>query len=219
MEFYLDTPVLDSSGFYRAELARAIYDIRQDFEVISQSQTNELEEYYRIKTEQIRAEIESENERKRLLASEGVIDSMDTTALTASLRDNQNDLLSLQADNKQLQLQFDAVIEDLERIQDENAREKQAYEQDIEQFRQLIDDKRDSIDNIVENNTSLRFELSTYGRLLAVEEQHLNRMEQQQEQQLQSSPSTSSYRDQQPPDRVPSDLTTKKMTVQKTARG
>ncbi len=223
---FIGTPVIDASRFYRTELARAISDIRQDFEVLSQSQTNELEEYFRIKTEQIRAEIESENERKRLLASEGAIESMDKIALTSSLRDNQNDLASLQTENKELQTVLDAIVDDLEKIQDDNLRERQLYDQELAQIRQQITDKQEIIDSLLQNNVSLRFELSTYRRLLDVEEQHLNRAEQGQ--QLQSSTpesrtsalaSSSSYQTQQTPRRDLNELETKKMTVQKTARG
>jgi len=215
--YYIGSPVLDVSRFYRIELARAISDIRQDFEVLSQSQVNELEEYYRVKTEQVRAEIESENERKRLLASEGALEFMDKTGLTSSLKDNQNDLISLRAENRQLQSVLDAIADDLEKIQDENSRGKQLYDQELAQLQQQIADKQETVDSLLQNNVSLRFEMSTYRRLLDVEEQHLNRIEQ--EQPLQSSSSSSSYQNQQTANRVLNDLATKKMTVQKTARG
>jgi regulator of replication initiation timing len=261
------------SRFYRTELARAISDIRQDFDVLSQSQVNELEEYYRVKTEQVREEIASENERKRLLASEGVVESMDKLALSSSLKDHQTDLTSLQTENRQLQAEFDAIADDLERIQEEHSREKQSYSHELTQLRQEIDNRKTAIDELLENNVSLRFEMSTYRRLLDVEEKHLNRMEQEQDlpslptssasyrveqgqelssvarptsssyrveqgqelpsvarptssayrveqgQPLQSSPQVSSYQNQQTPDRSLADLGTKKMTVQKTARG
>jgi chromosome segregation ATPase len=206
----LATPVIDVSRFYRIELAHAISDIRQDFEVLSQSQVNELEEYYRVKTEQIRAEIESENERKRLLANESSIESMDKTVLTSSLKDTQNDLIGLHAENKQLQSIFDAIANDLGKIQDEHSRETQFYDHELAQIRQEITNKQETIDNLVENNVSLRFELSTYRRLLDVEEKHMNRVEQGQT-------LISSY--QMPTNQILNDLATKKMTVQKTARG
>ena len=209
----LATPVIDVSRFYRMELARAISDIRQDFEVLSQSQVNELEEYYRVKTEQVRAEIESENERKRLLASEGVMESMDKTVLTSTLKENQNDLINLQAENKQLQSAFDAIVADFETIQEAHFRDRQSSDQEFAQLQEQINEKQETIDSLLQNNVSLRFELSTYRRLLDVEEQHLKRVEQGE--QLQSTAST--Y--QAPINRAFEELTTKKMTVQKTARG
>ena len=209
----LSTPVIDVSRFYRMELARAISDIRQDFEVLSQSQVNELEEYYRIKTEQVRAEIESENERKRLLASEGVIESMDKTLLTSAVKDNQNDLINLHRENKDLQTFLDAIVNDLEKIRDEHLRERQSYDHELVQIQQQIADKQETVDSLLQNNISLRFELSTYRRLLDVEEQHMKRVEQEGSTGLTSSSSQST------PNRVYDDLATKKMTVQKTARG
>jgi hypothetical protein len=206
----LTTPVIDVSRFYRIELARAISDIRQDFEILSQSQVNELEEYYRVKTEQVQAEIESENERKRLLASEGSIESMDKIVLTSSLKDTQNDLITLQTENKQLQSIFDTIADDLEKIQEEHSRQIQVNDQEFIRIRQQITDKQDTIDNLLENNVSLQFELSTYRRLLDVEEKHMNRVEQGQT-------LLSSY--QIPTNQILNDLATKKMTVQKTARG
>jgi len=250
----LGRPVIDVSRFYRIELARAISDIRQDFEILSQSQTNELEEYYRVKTEEIRAEIESENERKRLLASQGVLESMDIPGLTSSLRNSQNDLISLQIENNQLQSILDAIIDDFEKIQDEHLREKQIYEQELAVIREQINDKQETIDNLIQNNVSLRFEMSTYRRLLDVEEKHINKVEQGQQLRSSStstsilgstsasplapkstsgstytsplastsilgSTSSSPYRNPPTANRPLSDLETKKMAVQKTARG
>ncbi|CAF1073131.1 unnamed protein product [Rotaria sordida] len=240
----LNTPTLDLSAFYRAELAHAISDIRRDFEVLSQSQTNELEAYYKIKTEQVREEIETENERKRLLANESTIDVMDTAHLTSSLREGQNELISLQKENRDLQIQFDAIIDDLEKIQNERLREKESIDRELALIREQTADKKDLIDAILENNVSLRFELSTYRGLLQAEEQHLNRMEQEPQTHSLSSPGlssglqlglpsglssglplglpsglSSSKQNQEIPNRDRSNSGTKKMTVQKTARG
>ena len=224
----LGTPVLDVSTFYRIELARAISDIRQDFEVLSQSQANELEDYYRVKTEQVRQEIASEDERKRLLNSEGAVESMDTIAMSSSLKDNHKDLGSLRAENQQLQGQLDAIVDDLEKIQEETLRERQSYEQELNQLRQQVADQQATIDGVLDNNVSLRFEMSTYRRLLDVEEKHLNRMEQTPAT-LPAQPSVgisalaaSSFAYPEQPaasSRAANELGTKKMTVQKTARG
>ncbi|CAF0978891.1 unnamed protein product [Rotaria sp. Silwood1] len=219
----LNTPIHDVSAFYRTELAHAISDIRRDFEVLFQTQTNELEEYYRIKTEQVREEIEAENERKRLLASEGTIELMDTVHLTTSLRDGQNELLELRQQNNNLQTDLDAIIDDFEKIQNEHLREKDSYERELLLIREQIDDKQNIVDAILQNNVSLRFELSTYRGLLAAEEQHLNRIEQEPQTHnlslssgLLSTIPSSSF---QNPDGNRKNLETKKMAVQKTARG
>jgi len=148
-----------------------------------------------------------------LLASEGVVESMDKVALTNTLKDNQLDLNALQQENKQLQAIFDAIVNDLEKIQDEHLKEQHAYEQDLGQIRNEINEKQNTINNLLENNVSLRFELSTYRRLLDVEEQHLKRVEQGQQQ---TEASLSSARQS---NQLLNELTTKKMTVQKTARG
>ena len=44
---------IDPAQFYRHELERAIRDIRGDFEDLSEQQKRELEEWYKIKTEEI----------------------------------------------------------------------------------------------------------------------------------------------------------------------
>jgi len=230
----LGTPVLDVSGFYRTELARAISEIREDFEVLSQSQADELEEYYRMKTEQVRSEIAAENERKRLLASQGVVESMDTSGLTSSLKDTNEDLGKLRQENQALQADIDAIVEDLQRIQYENDNERKQYDKDLDQLREEIANKENAISSILENNVSLRFEMSTYRRLLDVEEKHLNRVEEQRASGASqftnpsslSSLSTSSgigslvtTSPQLARSGAMSDVGTKKMTVQKTARG
>ena len=131
-----------------------------------------------MKTEQVREEIAAENERKRLLATEGATDLMDTAMLSSTLRDDHDDLLSLKSENKQLQALLDDTVADLEKIQDERLRDKQASEQELAQLSEEVADKQASIDNMLENNVSLRFEMSTYRRLLDAEEKHLNRVEQ-----------------------------------------
>jgi regulator of replication initiation timing len=232
--FYFDrvclgTPVLDVSSFYRTELARAIADIRHDFEVLSQSQVNELEDYYRIKTEQVREEIAAEDERKRLKAREDAAGNVDTLTLSSSLKDNHDDLNALKIENQQLQSQLDAILNDLDIRQQQQQQEQQAFEHQVGQLREQINDRQATIDNLLENNVSLRFEMSTYRRLLDVEEKHLNRMEEQrtsgsnnESRSISALASASPLHSQSigaSTDRMSNELATKKMTVQKTARG
>ena len=170
----------------------------------------------------MRQEIESENERKRELANAVDAEAMDTTAMITSINNNQNELTSLKTENANLQKKINTIYDDLKAIQGEKLRELELCDRELEQIQQQIADKRETIDNILENNTSLRFEISTYRGLLAVEEKHLNRMETDaQLQSLLSAPISTSlpYQNQYHSNKTPDDPEIKKMTIHKTVRG
>ncbi|CAF3257909.1 unnamed protein product [Rotaria socialis] len=233
----LDAPAIDLSNFYHTELIRAIGEIRHDFEVFAKSQTSDLEEYYRIKTQKIE-EIARENQRKRALASENapVGQGFDLQPLTSLendhsqlksendklevelnrmsddlrriqdeqiARENQrkralasenapvgqgfdlqpltcleNDHSQLKSENDKLEVELNRMSDDLRRIQDERRRENNKLDEQSNQLRQELGDKQATIDGVLENNVSLRFELSTYRALLNFETQRVNRANQ-----------------------------------------
>ncbi|CAF0806790.1 unnamed protein product [Adineta steineri] len=179
----ITTPLLDVSNFYRNELTRAILDIRQDFDVLQQSQAIELEEYYRMKIEHLQQEVAEDNERKRLLNMTN--ETVDKSLQTSSWKDLDNIYQQLKIDNHQLQGNLDALSDDLAKIQEEHIREREILDRELNQLRDELSIKQETIDNMLGNNISLRFELSTYRRLLNSEEQRLNRLDQQQQQQQQ----------------------------------
>ncbi|CAF0894256.1 unnamed protein product [Rotaria sordida] len=180
----LSTPVVDVSKFYHDELIRAIFDIRHDFEILAASQINGLEEYYRTKMEEIQETIQ-DNERKRLLDAENK--TIEQTFNSESLIEIENVHKQLRIENIQLQTQFDNILDDLTRIQNEHIYEQQKLDEELNQLQQDIAIRQTNMNSIVENNVSLRFELSTYRSLLTSEEQRLYRLKQ--EKQLQTSPS------------------------------
>ncbi|CAM2706459.1 unnamed protein product [Rotaria socialis] len=171
----LDAPAIDLSNFYHTELIRAIGEIRHDFEVFAKSQTSDLEEYYRIKTQKIE-EIARENQRKRALASENapVGQGFDLQPLTCL----ENDHSQLKSENDKLEVELNRMSDDLRRIQDERRRENSKLDEQSNQLRQELADKQATIDGVLENNVSLRFELSTYRALLNFETQRVNRANQ-----------------------------------------
>ncbi|CAF4422966.1 unnamed protein product [Rotaria socialis] len=171
----LDAPAIDLSNFYHTELIRAIGEIRHDFEVFAKSQTSDLEEYYRIKTQKIE-EIARENQRKRALASENapVGQGFDLQPLTSL----ENDHSQLKSENDKLEVELNRMSDDLRRIQDERRRENNKLDEQSNQLRQELADKQATIDGVLENNVSLRFELSTYRALLNFETQRVNRANQ-----------------------------------------
>ncbi|CAF0782542.1 unnamed protein product [Adineta steineri] len=195
----ITTPLLDVSNFYRNELTRAILDIRQDFDVLQQSQAIELEEYYRMKTEHLQQEVAEDNERKRLLNMTN--ETVDKSLQTSSWKDLNNIYQQLKIDNYQLQGNLDAMSDDLAKIQEEHIREREILDRELNQLRDELSIKQEAIDNMLGNNISLRFELSTYRRLLNSEEQRLNRLDQQQ--QLTNSSALTSSSLSSPPPRPP----------------
>ncbi|CAF0786619.1 unnamed protein product [Adineta steineri] len=195
----ITTPLLDVSNFYRNELTRAILDIRQDFDVLQQSQAIELEEYYRMKIEHLQQEVAEDNERKRLLNMTNEI--VDKSLQTSSWKDLNNIYQQLKIDNHQLQGNLDAMSDDLAKIQEEHIREREILDRELNQLRDELSIKQETIDNMLGNNISLRFELSTYRRLLNSEEQRLNRLDQQQ--QLTNSSALTSSSLSSPPPRPP----------------
>ncbi|CAF2033494.1 unnamed protein product [Rotaria magnacalcarata] len=168
----LDAPVIDLPNFYRTELIRAIGEIRHDFEVLAKSQTSDLKEYYRIKTEKIQ-EIARENQRKRALASENapMRQGFDLQLLT----NLENDHSQLKSENHKLEVELTLMSDDLRRTQDERMRENNKLDEQSNQLRRELADKKATIDDVVENNVSLHFELSTYRVLLNSETQRVNR--------------------------------------------
>lgn len=207
----LSKPTINSSKFYRNELVRAIADIRKDFEILSQNQNKELEEYYRIKTEEIKEEIVKDDERKRLLAEE----TRESTYDELTYSELVEELKELKLENKQLINDVNDLSSDLERIRGEQSRESEKYNLEIDQFQQELENKQNIINTIVKNNVSLRFELMTYRNLLNAEEKRLNQMEEQQQQQVQISSNQTLLNT----DRRPTDYKIQKMAVKKSSKG
>ncbi|CAF2761320.1 unnamed protein product [Rotaria sp. Silwood2] len=188
----LGTISIDVSQFYRNELTRAIADIKSDFEALSQAQRRELEEYYRIKTEEIRQQAVEHKRKIEEARSSGSVDIMDLTSLKSLLTENRESYAALQKEHTTLSGLLRQLEEDFERISFEHTRAQSERERELAELRTKAEQRQCEIDSILENNVSLRFEINTYRRLLEVEEIR-----------IQATP----------------EVSTKKMTVQKSARG
>ncbi|CAF3402939.1 unnamed protein product [Rotaria sp. Silwood1] len=208
------TPVFDVSKFYHTELIRAISDIRHDFETLTKSQINNLEEYYHKKMEQIQ-EIAQENERKRLIAMEN--ETIEQTFNSESLKEIQNVYKELKLENNQLQIQFNDLLDDFTRIENENIREQQKLDEQLNQLQDKIVNKQANVSSILENNDSLHFELTTYRSLLNAEAQRIHRSKQ--EKQLQNSSPLFNYNNSDNFNRNPNNYTMQKISTQISATG
>ena len=195
-------------------MTRAISDIRDDFETLFQSQLQELEEYYRIKTEEIQEEIARDNERKRVVSEEAEENTL--SSMLSSWTELNDEFKQLKEDNNQLETDFNDTLADLNRIREEQAREHEKIDVDVFQLQQEYQDKQNIVNGILDNNVSLRFELLTYRNLLKSEEKRIQRDDQEQQSQTSSSlppppppPATDS----------PKGYTVQKLAVKKTSKG
>jgi chromosome segregation ATPase len=213
----LGTLPIDVSQFYRTELTRAIADIKNDFEALSQAQRHELEEYYRIKTEEIKEQAAEQRRKLEDARKAGHVDQMDLTSLKSMLTENRDTYGILQKEHSELANLLRKLEEDLEAIQSEHARAQNSRERELADLRAQTDAREQAIAAVLENNVSLRFEINTYRRLLEVEEGHLQRVEG--ESLSSGGGGRTSYHYQSGGSVTPqSDVSTKKMTVQKSAR-
>lgn len=164
---------IDPTTFYKNELQRAIREIRNDFENLSRSQRSELEEYYRIKTDEIiqQAEKQKQEQQKQNLNPEN------STQLKISINEAKKDILDLQQ-NYQKYLQTMSLLEaNLENLKRENGDLLDAREREILELRSRLNELMAQYDDIVSNKSSLEFEINTYRRLLESEEAHANRVQ------------------------------------------
>lgn len=149
---------------------------------------------------------------------------MDLSSLKTLLGENRDIYTQLQKEYSDLSNHLRQMEEDYERIASEHQRAQNDRDRELAELRAQAESREQAIAAVLENNVSLRFEINTYRRLLEVEENHLQRVEGGE-----GGRSSSSYHYQSGSsigggssgrfDNQPSDVSTKKMTVQKSARG
>lgn len=163
---------IDPTTFYKNELQRAIREIRNDFENLSRSQRAELEEYYRIKTEEIVQQAQKQKQQQNNI----VLNQENSAQLRQSINETKKEMFDLQqAYNNYLQTmsQLESKLESLKR---ENGDILDAREREILELRSRLNELMASYDEIVSNKSSLEFEINTYRRLLESEEAHVRKI-------------------------------------------
>jgi chromosome segregation ATPase len=192
---------IDVNQFYRTELTRAIADIKNDFDILSEAQKREVQEYYRIKTEEIHEQAAAYKRRIDEARLSGSVEVMDLTSLKTLLTENRNSYIALQKEHSDLTNTLRLLEEDYEKISSEHYRAQSERDRELAHLRSEAEQREQAVSAILENNVSLRFEINTYRRLLEVEEGRIKITK------------VVEF------DNTASDVSTKKMTVQKSARG
>jgi hypothetical protein len=156
---------------------------------------------------------------------------MDLSSLKSLLSENRDNYAQLQKEYSDLSNHLRQLEEDFERISGEHNRAQNDRDRELADLRAQAEQREQAIAAVLENNVSLRFEINTYRRLLEVEETHLQRVEGGEglstggggrgssSYHYQSGSSVGGGGSSGRFDNQSSDISTKKMTVQKSARG
>lgn len=162
---------IDPAQFYRHELERAIRDIRSDFEQLNETQRRELEEWYKIKTEEI-----TEQARRREALDSSLSDtSRDLESLKLGATEAQKEYLNLKQINAELIQRLNACEERLDSVRRDNVFKLEQSDREISDLRAKYQDMLNNYDELMNNKTSLEFEINTYRRLLESEEHRVQR--------------------------------------------
>jgi hypothetical protein len=158
----------DPAQFYRNELERAIRDIRGDFEQLNVEQKRELEEWYRIKTEEVEKEVAKEREFQR--ASTIGLSAEETNSLKQTHMDSQREYVELQRRHGEYNVRLRELEEHLEQSKQANQLTCVEKDREIATLREKIQELMQTYDELMNRKTSLEFEINTYRRLLECEE-------------------------------------------------
>lgn len=161
---------IDPAQFYRHELERAIRDIRNDFDELNDQQKREMEEWYKIKTEEITQQI----------AKRDALDSMvkveSPTNLKSALNENHREYNELKQLNADLVMRLSQLEEELDQTRRNNSFAIDQRERDIAEIRAKLQELMADYDELMNSKTSLEFEINTYRRLLESEETRTTRV-------------------------------------------
>ncbi|CAF1127925.1 unnamed protein product [Adineta steineri] len=163
---------IDPTTFYKNELQRAIREIRNDFENLSRSQRSELEEYYRIKTDEIIQQAQKQKQQQTNQLS----NQENSNQIRISINETKKEMFDLQQDYNNYLQSMSELESKLETLKRENGDVIDTREREILELRSRLNDLMASYDEIVSNKSSLEFEINTYRRLLESEEAHVKKV-------------------------------------------
>jgi len=163
---------IDPAQFYRHELERAIRDIRGDFEDLSEQQKRELEEWYKIKTEEI-----TQQAAKRDALDSLVNVKVESSAnLKSTLNESQREYNDLKQHNADLIMRLSQLEEELDSVRRNNGFSLDQHDREIAEMRAKLQELMGDYDELMNNKASLEFEINTYRRLLESEETRTTRV-------------------------------------------
>jgi predicted RNase H-like nuclease (RuvC/YqgF family) len=135
---------------------------------LNHEQKRELEEWYKIKTEEVEREVQEEGERVRVQTTG--MSSEDAGNLRQSATDSSREFAALQTKHIELSTRLRQLEELYEHHKSENSLALSEREREISILREKISELMSTYDELLGRKTSLEFEINTYRRLLECEE-------------------------------------------------
>lgn len=150
---------LDSSQFFKSELANAIREIRNEYEQINNNQRAEMEQWYRMKIQEVQT-------RGRPEAADTIIAREETRKLRTAVSDQRREIANMKARNAEL----DARIKEIEELLLAEQKDGQALidekELEIKELRRRQNELMADYEELTRMKTTLEEEIHTYRRLL-----------------------------------------------------
>lgn len=158
---------IDPAQFYRHELERAVRDIRNDFDELSEQQKRELEQWYKFKVEELAPKLA---QRQEALLSSPSTDEPSESRLKSSLGEHHKELNELRVRNNELTSRMARLEETFEQNRRKHMYENERCDREMADLKARIYDQMLNCDELMTNKASLEFEINTYKRLLDSEE-------------------------------------------------
>ena len=150
---------LDSSQFFKSELANAIREIRNEYEQINNNQRAEMEQWYRMKIQEVQT-------RGRPEAADTVIAREETRKLRTAVSDQRREIANMKARNAEL----DARIKEIEELLLTEQKDGKALidekDNEINELRRRQAELMADYEELTKMKTTLEEEIHTYRRLL-----------------------------------------------------
>ena len=150
---------IDSSQFFKSELALAIRDIRAEYEAINASQKADIDNFYRIKITDVHS-------KPRVVETENVAVRKETERLKLLITEVRREIAALKARNAELELKIRELEEGLVMEEREAANLIKAKDAEIAELRRRQAELLADLDELTKVKTSLEEEILTYRRLL-----------------------------------------------------
>ena len=150
---------LDSSQFFKSELANAIREIRNEYEQINNNQRAEMEQWYRMKIQEVQ-------NRGRPEAADTAIAREEARKLRIAVSDQRREIANMKARNAEL----DARIKEIEELLLTEQKDGKALidekDMEISELRRRQAELMSDYEELTKMKTTLEEEIHTYRRLL-----------------------------------------------------